>query len=861
MNQKERLLRPTQNPRRLSAFWSALCLATMLCVGQAQASPFQEVKPNEDLYQRVKALGQWGLLDTQDQAVLDRGETVTRLQLAFYTEKAKTRISAPIRATDTPVATVEPAVVAPAQQAMPELVAPSAQQPAVEPTVAPAVPALAAPATPEAQPTAVIASPAISKEIDDLLKAMKNESTYLKARQPLLDNDIKLQETELKDIKRIQSDADGVARKANKNSGDWSFNTNASWNFEDFTLNGDKSKAVVATATGPVTLNPIAAQRITKMSQGIYFGMWGSLGKGSLSTGFGGTMPSSNDSSGPISVYLGKPEFKMTLDGRFGTWAFFAMDEGFQGQTTMGNFTRSVAPNRPKRYDSPFNIKCWSPDKFDKNWDEYIRSLGFVETQSLLGGLGQSTADRVFDGIVVDASDLPKLGPTKLKLLAGRMLRPTWFEYGVMLQRPWMNDRFTTKAAAYFVDDTTHIPGAASIDLRNYTGELTVNLKPLPMVVSGEFASSSFYTSVDNQLAPGQGPRPLMGQALQLQASSYPFNFYWTDIRPTYSNFQSKVNMTGIDFTRYGIAAADTDELTNKYGEIGEADLMQNNRKGWRANFGWNGRRDEWMKKDLPKFMDYFVLNVDFASRREYEATRATETSGQYLIEPWNFVTPYYPEDEGIWGLELYGGYAGSPKPTRDTIDRNITAVRQAQDPSGFVWNSSYEWVRYRFQMTTERIPLLDPATGAALSHIKTYKYFALSNKWQLNQFYGSAKPLYLGVYFADNIVSGEATDPTQTDISKMFRQQVFDATLMAGRLLPYVQLSAHFANEKWTSDCTIPRIKYNTNSTGAGLDYNVPWGSAKIGIRYNHVVFTSDYVPANNYVAEQVWAQGNFRF
>lgn len=866
MNQKERLLRPTQSLRRFGVV-SALCLAALISFGRAQASPFAEVKPGDDLYQRVKALEKYGLLDAQDQAVLDRGETVTRLQLAFYTEKAKTRIAPPMMpaaASTAAPSAGEPVLVAPsAPTPVPTQAAPAEPVLVSPQTQAPAVPALAAPTPePQPQPTAVMVPPAVTQEIDDLLKALKKEETYLKARQVVFETDLKNQENQLEDFKRIQLEAEGVARKANKNSGDWSFNTNVDWHFEDLTVNGDKSKGVLQTAGGPISLNPNSAQRLTKMDESIYFGMWGSLGKGSLSTGFGANVPASNYGSWPVSFFMGKPEAKMALDGRFGTWNLYAMDEGFHGESTMGDFTRGVAADRPKRFDSPFAIKCWSPDKFDKNWDDYIHSLGFVETQSLLGGLGQSTSDRVFDGITADASDLPGLGPTKVKLLAGRMLRPTWFEYGVLAQRPWM-DRFTTKAAAYFVDDTTHLPGQASIDLRNYTGELSVNLRPLPVALSGEFARSSFYTGVDSQLAPGQGPRPLIGQALQLQASSYPFNFYWTDIRPEFSNFQSKVNMTGIDFGRYGLAAGDVDEIINKYGEVGEADVLQSNRRGWRANFGWNGRRDEWMKKGLPKFLDYFVLNADVASRREYVAVNSAEAGNHYVLEPWYFVAPYYPEDEGLWGLELYGGYGGSPKPVRDNIDKNITTVRSAMDPqaSAHAWSSSYEWVRYRFQMTTERIPLLDPVTGDDISDTKTYRYVAISNKWQINQLYGGSKPLYLGVFFGDNVVSGKAAGSYDYDIPRLFHQSVVDATLMAARLLPYVQLSAHFAEEKWTCDYTIPRVNYDTKSTGAGLDYNIPWGSAKFGLRYNHVVFKSEYVPANNYVAEQIWAQANFRF
>ena len=874
MNQKERLLRPTQLFQRFGVRFATLCMFALLCAfaARATASPFEEIKSGDNLYQRVKALEKWGLLDAQDQAVLDRGEAVTRLQLAFYTEKAKTRISAPLFPATTPTTASAPApvLVAPSQsieQPIPQIVAP--QAPVAQPAV-PSVPELAAPAMPAPQPTAVMVPPSVSKEIDDLLKAMKNESAYLRARQPLLDADIKTQEDELQAIKKTQIAADTVARKANKNSGDWSFNTNADWHFEDMTVQGNSNSAALTGTSGVQSVKGITPQRITREDQQIYFGMWGSLGKASLSTGFTAKLYSMNDASvdsaSSVTLTPGVPQLKMNLDGRFGTWSFFAMREGYDPDTSMGDFTRAQSTDRPKNYISPYNIVCWSPDKFDKNWDDFMHNLGFVPTQALLGGIGQTGADRVFDGVVMDGSDLPKLGSTKIKILAGHYgtsTSPTWFEYGTLVQRPWLNDHITTKVAGYWMDDTTHKVGVASIDMRNYTGEASVDLKPIPIVFSGQFAYSSLYTGVDNGLAPGGSAQPLPGSALQLQASCYPFNIFYQNIQAGYSNFQSKVDITGIDFTRYGLSSTQTDDLINKYGEVGEADTLQSNRKGVRLNLGWNGRKDEWMQNSLPKFMDYFLLNVDAAKRTEFVAIDSAEVGGHYVLEPWTFVAPYYPEDEGVWGMDLYGGYGGSPCTLRGEVDSNILAVRQASDPMGAsrTWSSSYEWVRYRFQMASERIPLLDPGTGADISDIKTYNYLALSNKWQLNRFYGSSKPLYLAIYYANDVVSGAASGPYTSDISCLLHQSVFDTTLMAGRLLPYVQVSVHFAEEKWHSDYSIPRIQYDTKSTGAGLDYNIPWGSCKLGLRYNHVVFNSEYVPANNYVAEQVWAQANFRF
>jgi hypothetical protein len=58
-----------------------------------------------------------------------------------------------------------------------------------------------------------------------------------------------------------------------------------------------------------------------------------------------------------------------------------------------------------------------------------------------------------------------------------------------------------------------------------------------------------------------------------------------------------------------------------------------------------------------------------------------------------------------------------------------------------------------------------------------------------------------------------------------------------------------------------VPRVEYRTKNTGLGLDYDIPWGSAKFGLRWNHVKFESRYVPANNYLAEQIYGLGIFRF
>src|SRR6185369_10639010 len=103
---------------------------------------YQEVSPDQPLYQRVKHLEIYGLLDPKDQAVLDEGKTVTRLELAFYTEKAKANLTQPqLLTTPTPVPTP----------------------------------------VPTAAPTPVI-NEELRREIEELLKELKDESALLKSR-------------------------------------------------------------------------------------------------------------------------------------------------------------------------------------------------------------------------------------------------------------------------------------------------------------------------------------------------------------------------------------------------------------------------------------------------------------------------------------------------------------------------------------------------------------------------------------------------------------------------------------------------------------------------------------------------------
>ena len=65
----------------LTAFFVLLFFGAW--VGSGFADPFANVSPSEDLYQRVKKLEAYGLLDPQDQAVLDQGKVVTLARAGF----------------------------------------------------------------------------------------------------------------------------------------------------------------------------------------------------------------------------------------------------------------------------------------------------------------------------------------------------------------------------------------------------------------------------------------------------------------------------------------------------------------------------------------------------------------------------------------------------------------------------------------------------------------------------------------------------------------------------------------------------------------------------------------------------------
>ena len=229
--------------KTIYGFLLCLLVLGMSGAGALWADPSENITPDQSLYQRVRQLGDYGLLDPQDKAVLDSGEIVTRLELAFYTEKAKARIESPQWPTPTPGAaapsieqplTAPPVISAPPTAAPTEVPSlPAAQEPVTEsvpsaaPTEIPAVPEPTVQPTPMAEiplpepPAAAPSAPApvpttppafdkeaLRNQIDELLRELHQESESLRSRLGVDDYRVKQQEAELEKLKAIQDEID-----------------------------------------------------------------------------------------------------------------------------------------------------------------------------------------------------------------------------------------------------------------------------------------------------------------------------------------------------------------------------------------------------------------------------------------------------------------------------------------------------------------------------------------------------------------------------------------------------------------------------------------------------------------------------
>ena len=420
-------------------------LAIFLVAGAPRlwANPFEELTPDQKLYQRVKKLGDYGLLDAQDKAVLDQGKIVTRLELAFYTENAKAKISAPELGQPQP---------APTPQSLPEMMT--------------LPPSLAATPTPEAMtfPPAsttppngppVTVTPAARDEIDELLKELREESAYLRTRLALDDSRIKEQEGELDKLKPIQDEVDSIWKKSNKSGGIPHFTSKSYSRFENFHLSG------------------IATENASRATDETRVEMWTDLGgKGAIDVGFIGQVSASNANGGPVTLNPYAPAMNYLLDGPLGHWDTNLGVEVYKSDTTLGDFTRGISPTSLKRFERPFEIKSFSDDKDTKIWDDYMDAIGFVPAASV--GAVQSANDRVFDGLYMTGTNLPLVSAdAKMNFLVGRMGFSTTqtqrWEEALKYAQPWVGGKIRTSVAALWVNDNFGINEIPQLDLKNYS--------------------------------------------------------------------------------------------------------------------------------------------------------------------------------------------------------------------------------------------------------------------------------------------------------------------------------------------------------------------------------------------------------
>ena len=888
--------------------------------------------PSNPLYQRVKHLEVYGLLDPVDQQVLDEGKYVTRMELAFYTEKAKARLTGP----DEPQLTPTPAVPVPPAEApgLPPSESPAVPPPAglpsnppseisPSPTPSAGVPALPPPAAnpvPALPPTTAPLPTGAAKEIDDLLKQMHDEAVMLRTRLTQYDTRIHDQEDELDKLKGVQDQVDDVWKKANKSVGMPHFYYNTQNRFESMNVSGP-----VNSGTGTDLNN------VMRVIQQVDVGLYTDLGgKGSLSTGFGAFVPYTNASgvyatgvgTGPVSIYIANPSVTYDLYGDLGKWDTTFCVEAYQPDTTLGNFSRGFATYALHRFEDPFDIKNFTDDKNAKNWDDYMTSVSYVPAYSPTAGNVQSATDRVFDGIYAVGKQVPWLGPDgRMTLMVGRMgTSPTQtqrWEEAAKIDEPWGADKaIRTSLSTEWVNEDFGVNQPVQLDLKDYDGDVKLNFDPFFFEFEGAmstFATGAAYngpsyssstnasTGANYTLLPTT--QSLSDTAGQASLLLYPFTLYYFGVGSEYADFQSRIMMSGLNFFHYGLTWNPSD-FNDAYGAVAEADTLQSDRYGWRLNFGWNGRKQAFMK-DWPAFLDSIVVNLDLTQKNEYSAE--VDPMGYNVIEPFTMLRFYYPDDEGLWGLDLWGNYAPNVNPLRLDSINNIEAVRNDDDISN-------DDIRYQFRLSSERLPLILPiynnggtlsltpaapgqaiATYAApgkpynglneyanLTDLKTYHYVTFTTKWQMHKWFGIKSPIDATIYYTDNVVggvtSGAATNlnglpPASADVNgnpngssfsanipNLFEQVVWDADFMVN-VLNDIDLMADFGEETWKSSYTYPLVNYDTKAFGLGLAYDIPWCGGKWEFRYKRIDFRDQYVASNNYSGDQFFSRLKFLF
>ena len=926
------------------------------------ADPSDNVTADQPLYQRVKKLENYGLLDLRDQAVLDQGLPVTRLELAFYTEKAKVRFEAPTLAspfptptmtaapTSTPGIQVPPSAAgieippsAPGAPASPLGIpgipgmqapasAPGVQAPASPagvqapvsasgiqapaspagiqappspatngaPLLAPApsgpgmpLPAGISPLSPESVPTFTLPTApassalpgsltapeksAIRTEIDELLKELHQESEMLRNRVGLDDYRIQQQQTELDKLKSVQDEIDAIFNKANKTVGNPpKFSTVSDMRVENMNVSG---------------ITQISA---SSFKSEVNLGVWSDLGgKGSISVGLGTYIYSSisDPSSAPASIYLFAPKITFSMDGMLGHWDNTFAVEDYTADVYLGDFSRGL-PLSNLAYEHPFDIKIYSTDQNMKNWDDYMNNLGYVPSFSSFSS--QSNSGVVFDGIYMLGSNLPLVSKeAKAVILFGRMGTVNTsendehrLEEGLKYSQPWLGGFLQTTLSAEFVNENFGItpPNTPAMDQRNYDLDMVFNLNPFSLTLKGGFSQleTGMYTPL-NQGVTIYSPSPLEAPAGQASLSYYPFTVYYTAISDTFSDLQGTAYTAGFNLNNYGYSYADSASNPHEcyYGFVGMVDDMISDRYGWRANIGWQGRQQPWMKS-WPSILDDILINLDVAKKTEYSVI--DDETGRNVIETYKLVNVFYPDDLGLWGNSIWGGYSG-PLTVGQAYMNNISGIRNDATTEAIIDGLGVGYMeRIPFILPVNNEPVQDingkPVTFSNgtntylnLDNLKTFNYVALKVKLQFNKMMGLAQPFYGSIYFNDNQISGTTTTPslmnipdpnrpgqTLANIPDMFSQTVWDWAVLY-QLAKHLNLLGDYGLELWNSDYTYPIVNSRTDCLGAGIAYDLPWGTGKLELRYKHLNYQDFTVTANSYQANQIYSYFLFQF
>ncbi|GEM_PF-870176 len=687
---------------------------------------------------------------------------------------------------------------------------------------------------------------ALKSEVESLLKELREEDAALKARL-LKDQRLAARQVAgLDKMKPVLEQWDRLYRKSDRSSGGNHMDIESNARFENIQL------------SGVTQVN--AFRSVEEVKIGLYVDLGG---RGTMNTGFGGVLPMTNATAGEASVSIYAPKINYTLDGRLGHWENNLTIEDYLGDTDLGTFARGV--DGSNRFERPFEVKNYSSDKNQRCWDDYINNLGYVASvQTFSSG---SSSSRVFDGLLMKGSRVPYIGKdSRLTLLFGPTSTTRRWEEGMKFSRSWFRGKVNTNLSTLWLNDHYGYgaPVTAKLDSKTYMAE--VALGALPVFIDLEMAASSLKTGVDTQTV-GE-VQPVWGKALQATMSYYPFNLYVDVIDPEFSNQQSKVVIAGMDYNRFGFT-----ETNDKFGYVGLSDSLVSGRRGGRLNLGWKGRQSAWMK-GWPAFLDAFVINADGAWHRE-DRSLMDPTLGQHCLVVDQLVRVYTPDDTGLWGRSIWGGYAGL-HPAGSLFFQNLDGARTFTGRQS-VGMGTTEWVPL---ILPQRDSAGAPVTNSlgkiqyvALSHQKSYRHITGTVKSQINKLLGVSRPIYGGFFYSENRVSGRTSDPsvsamadpnrpgeTLAKVPDLFTQRVMDAAIMV-RTLPNVNVMGDVGLERWRSDYTYPRMDRTIKTWGAGLAYDFPWGGGKFEARYKRLKFEDATLPGNDYVVDQTYAMFLFRF